>query len=261
MTWTLAGFAAGLGLVAAVGWADDHRPLSPLLRLAVQAVAGAALGWGLWYDGGAWWLLPLALGSTLVWVNVWNFMDGIDGLAASQASLAAAAFALVLGGSAAWLGWGLCAATLGFLPFNAPRARIFLGDVGSGALGFALSGLICLGFRQAEVAWPLLLLPVSAFLVDASFTLGMRILRRERWWLPHAQHLYQRLARRDGRHWRVTSAYLVFSMAAVTLLVWTADSAWDRAVFVCVAWYLSACMLWWSLRKGVRDVVSSEADE
>ena len=73
-------------------------------------------------------------------VNVWNFMDGIDGLAASQAAIAAAGLALVLGaGPWAWLGAGLFAAIAGFLPFNFPKARVFLGDVGSGALGYLLA--------------------------------------------------------------------------------------------------------------------------
>lgn len=256
----LAGFMGGLSLVAAIGWIDDHRPLSPLFRLAVQAAAGLVLGWGLYVGTGDWRLLPLALVATLALVNVWNFMDGIDGLAASQAAVAAAAFAMVLGGPAVWLAWGLLAAVLGFLPFNFPRARIFLGDVGSGTLGFALAALGCLAFAQGAVAWPLLLLPLSAFLLDAGFTLGGRILRGEPWWLPHAQHLYQRLARRDRRHWRVTSAYLIFSMAAVTCLAWAAESSFDRAVLLCIAWHLSASVLWWILRKGVRDVTSSEAE-
>ena len=80
-----------------------------------------------------------------VLVNVWNFMDGIDGLAASQAALCAAALTLLVAG-----GWGLlavvlCATCVGFLPFNLPRARIFLGDVGSGALGYVLAALVVAG--------------------------------------------------------------------------------------------------------------------
>ena len=74
-------FAAGLVLVAAVGWLDDHRPLSPWLRLVVQAVAGAILGAGLYGSGETMLTAALALVLVMVLVNVWNFMDGIDGLA------------------------------------------------------------------------------------------------------------------------------------------------------------------------------------
>jgi UDP-N-acetylmuramyl pentapeptide phosphotransferase/UDP-N-acetylglucosamine-1-phosphate transferase len=142
-------------------------------------------------------------------------MDGIDALAASQALLAAAAYGVWAGaGIVAWFALALAAACLGFLPFNLPRARIFLGDVGSGALGYGLAALASWLLIDAGPRAPLLLLPLSAFVLDAGFTLGLRMARRERWWLPHTEHAYQHWVRRCGRHGWVTAAYACWTLLA-----------------------------------------------
>lgn len=236
----LSAIAAGLVLVAGVGWADDHRPLSPWLRLALHAVAAVILALGIRHESGSSLAAGCAFILALGLVNVWNFMDGIDGLAASQALLVALGYALMAGhGGLAWLAIALAAACLGFLPFNLPKARIFLGDVGSGALGYMLAVLAMLvAIRDWRVA-PALLLPLSAFLIDASLTLATRILRRERWWLPHAEHAYQRWTRRTGRHGVVTMAYAGWTLVAVVAMVAakTADPVFIMAMVVvgCVA--------------------------
>ena len=200
--------AAGLVLVAGIGWIDDHRPLSARLRLVVHALAAALLCGALWRAGGAPLDLAIAFAAVLVLVNVWNFMDGINGIAASQAAVVALAYVLfVSAGPVFWLGLALAAGACGFLPFNFPRARIFLGDVGSGALGYALAGLLALASINGDPATRLLLaMPLLPFLIDASLTLLARIVRGERWWEPHTQHAYQAWARRRG-HARVTVAY------------------------------------------------------
>lgn len=214
----LAATGAGLLLVAAIGWVDDHRPLSPWWRLGVHALAAGSLAWAVLAVGGSPVQAVAAFLAALVLVNVWNFMDGIDGLAASQALLAAAGYAALAGGGAvAWLAMALAAGTAGFLPFNLPAARIFLGDVGSGALGYGIAVLLVATWLQEEGGthpW-LLLLPISVFLVDASLTLAGRMLRRERWWEPHVQHAYQSWTRGIGRHGPVTSAYALASACLV----------------------------------------------
>lgn len=214
---------AGGALVGGAGFADDHRPLSPWWRLAAHVAAGLLLGAGLWSSGAAPWLAAGAALAVPIMVNVWNFMDGIDGLAASQAALAAGGFAW-LGGApaAAWPAAALAAACLGFLPFNFPRARIFLGDVGSGLLGYALvvpAALLLEGREPAGAAalLPVVFLPLSAFLLDATLTLGRRIVRGERWWTAHVGHAYQRLAARGGSHVPVTLAYAAWTVAAVAV--------------------------------------------
>ena len=190
----------------------------------------------------------------MVMVNVWNFMDGIDGLAASQAAIAAAGLALVAAGvgPGAWLGAGLFAAIAGFLPFNFPKARVFLGDVGSGALGYLLALLLLFAFVGHRDQWPFLLLPVSVFLIDAGFTLAVRILRGERWWEPHVQHAYQSWSRRLGSHMPVTMAYAVSSLFAVILML--SALRWPQPLlnWICWVWYGVVALIWVRLRKDVR---------
>lgn len=241
-------FAAGLLLVAGIGWIDDHRPLSPWSRLAVQCLAGLVLAAGLYAGQGDWRWALLACAAVPVLVNVWNFMDGIDGIATSQAMIALATFAFLAPPVAA-LAWGAFAACCGFLPFNYPRARIFLGDVGSGTLGYLLAAMVAWTApalaREGGALQPLfLLLPLSAFLVDASLTLGRRVLRGERWWLPHVSHLYQRWAKRAGSHVRVGQGYGLFSLLAGWVAYGAHASGTVRPTAVAGTWLALAVVLW-----------------
>jgi UDP-N-acetylmuramyl pentapeptide phosphotransferase/UDP-N-acetylglucosamine-1-phosphate transferase len=253
----LPAFLTGLLLTAGIGWWDDHRPLSPWLRLAVHGIAAMILAVATYRTTGSWMHGAAAAVFVMVLVNVWNFMDGIDGLAASQAALAAIAFTLALTGPWSWLGAVLLAACCGFLPFNFPKAHIFLGDVGSGALGFALAGLLTAGLSFSAVAWPLLLMPMSAFLVDASFTLVSRILRRQRWWTPHVEHLYQRLSRRVG-HLSVTVIYGLFALVTLALILVLSNVTLSTAMIVTTAFYLVALALRTGLGRIVREQCQGE---
>ncbi|MCA1714611.1 MAG: glycosyltransferase family 4 protein [Gammaproteobacteria bacterium] len=255
----------GLVLVAGIGWRDDHRPLSPWVRLGVHVLAATLLAVAIHQDSGN--LLPAlaAFGLALVLVNIWNFMDGIDGLAASQALIAAIGYALIGGpGEATWLALALAAACAGFLPFNFPKARVFLGDVGSGTLGYALAIVVSMLATRAQSSWPglllLLLLPLSAFAIDAALTLGARILRRERWWTPHVEHAYQRWARRSGRHLVVTLAYAGWSILAIAMML--AASAQDVAfmMLTVVAWHLLGIGVWIRVRREVRGIAGAHRE-
>ncbi len=245
----------GFWLVAGIGWLDDHRPLSAWLRLAVHVVASMLLGFGLWLGGTAPEVAVIASLSCVVLVNVWNFMDGIDGIAATQAAIVAAAFGYWASGpSAALLALALCAAICGFLPFNLPKARLFLGDVGSGALGYALAWLLASTLESLpQRAWLLLSLPLSAFLLDAGLTLASRILRRERWWQPHVEHVYQRWARRAGRHTGVTGAYALWTVLAAIIAGYSVASyrrgEADSIVTMVLAWWGLGGALWYGLRR------------
>jgi UDP-N-acetylmuramyl pentapeptide phosphotransferase/UDP-N-acetylglucosamine-1-phosphate transferase len=237
--------ALGLALVAGIGWWDDHRPLPALPRLAVHAVAAALLALALHQRGAGSLAVAATFALALVLVNAWNFMDGIDGLAASQALLCAAAFALLpgLAAGAVWLALALTAGCAGFLPFNAPRARIFLGDVGSGGLGYLVATL--LGFALAarpQSDWPLLLLAPGAMLVDAGATLLKRVARGERWWQPHVGHLYQRLGRRHG-HITVVTRYGLWTIMAATVMLFLAGAG-RGAIVAAVAWLGCSLLAW-----------------
>jgi UDP-N-acetylmuramyl pentapeptide phosphotransferase/UDP-N-acetylglucosamine-1-phosphate transferase len=247
------GFLPGLLIVAGIGWWDDHRPLSPWLRLAVQAVAALMLAAGAALQGGHWFPGVAAFCAAMVLVNVWNFMDGINGLAVTQTALAALAYAGMLTGAWHWLALALLAGCLGFLPFNFPNARIFLGDVGSGALGYSLAGLIA----AAAIAMPtattlLLLLPLCVFLIDAGFTLTGRMLRGEKWWTPHVGHLYQLAARRFG-HTPVTLVYTAFGGVSLLLIYMLPTSPWFITAWVVLVSYVVAGVLWALLRRGWRE--------
>lgn len=246
----LASFAVGLVLVAAIGAIDDHRPLSPWLRLVVHALASLLLACGCFVAYADPWLALAAFVLSIGLTNVWNFMDGIDGLAASQAALVAVGAALFLDGPMQWVAAALCAACCGFLPMNFPRARIFLGDVGSGALGFAVAAL-CIDIAAAgRPGWPLSLLPLSAFLVDAALTLGGRMLRGERWWTPHVTHTYQVWARGLGQHIPVTLAYAAWTAISIVLWWWGHDRDATFITIMLFGWYTLSLLAWRGLRRG-----------
>jgi UDP-N-acetylmuramyl pentapeptide phosphotransferase/UDP-N-acetylglucosamine-1-phosphate transferase len=247
----LAPLAVGLLLVAAVGWIDDHRPLSPWLRLVVHALAAACVGASVWAAGSDGTLALASALLALVLVNVWNFMDGIDGLATSQAFLVALGCLLLAGrGGGAWLPLALAAACAGFLPFNLPRARIFLGDVGSGTLGYLLAVLVAAQATRDSGSSLLLLIPLSAFLVDATLTLARRVLRGERWWLPHTQHAYQAWTRRCGSHGRVTAAYATWTALTLLNMALAAIAHTSTVKMLALAaCYLVGAMTWMALQR------------
>lgn len=236
---------AAIALVAAIGWIDDHRPLGAATRLAVHALAALlvcmptllafatdpgpamqalASPYGAVLAG--YLLLVLVVVVTIVWsINLHNFMDGIDGLLALQALFVFVAMAVLLGryGAPAPAAAALvmAAAVGGFIPFNFPRARIFMGDVGSGVLGLliALLGLAHLG--QTALAPVNVAIVCSAFVVDASATLLSRMLRGRRWYSAHREHLYQWLVRSGRSHPRVVAFYALWNLGVVVpVLCW-----------------------------------------
>lgn len=228
---------------------DDHRPLSPWLRLGVQALAAAVLAVAVAGTYGELWIALIAFVAAMALTNIWNFMDGINGIAASQAVLVGVGLALALGGTWGWLALALVAACLGFLPFNFPRARIFLGDVGSGSLGFALATLLVTALMKNNVRGELLLLPLSAFIVDSGLTLTRRVFRRERWWTAHAQHAYQYWAAATGTHTIVTLAYAGWTAAGWLLAWWLAPRAEGQMAIGCVLWFVTTAALWAVLQR------------
>lgn len=247
----LACAAVGLVLVSAIGWIDDHRPLSPWSRLAVHVLAAGWLMVGIYLSGRSGAAAIAGFAAALVLVNVWNFMDGIDGLAASQAVLVAAGLSVLAGQDAVLvhLALALIASICGFLPFNFPRARIFLGDVGSGALGYALALLLAMSLHRLPAGgWPLVLLPISAFLIDAGLTLSVRIGRGEKWWTPHVQHVYQRWARRLEGHPPVTVAFALWTLVACSGAAWLAGRERREIAMVVSVWLASGIGLWCVLR-------------
>ena len=236
--------AAGLLLVAGIGWWDDHRPLRAWPRLLVHAVAAGLLASAMWLQGADPMASLAGFALALGLVNAWNFMDGIDGLAASQAMLCGLGLACVLTGPWSALGVAISGACLGFLPYNLPRARVFLGDVGSGALGYLMAVLLAAGVAQQPLeGWPILLLAPMAMLLDAGLTLCWRMRRGERWWHAHAQHLYQRQSRRYG-HAKVSLAYALWTLGAIGLMLALQGQSAMPALAISIAVLVAGGLLW-----------------
>jgi len=257
------GLGGACALVAGLGWIDDHRHLGAGLRLCGHVLAAL---WGLFWLGGLpavalpWGEVDLGLAGEvlallyLVWLlNLYNFMDGINGIAGVEALTVGLAMTVLLvaqGEFAASLPvLVLAGASLGFLPWNFPRARIFLGDVGSGTIGLfmALHAMYCAALEPA-LLWAFLIM-LAVFWVDATWTLLRRALRGERVHEAHRTHGYQRLARRLGGHTAVTlgvgliNLCWLFPLAA--LVAWGALSGWSGlaiavAPLVLAAWWLDA---------------------
>lgn len=247
-TMSLALFAAGL-VAAAVGFWDDHVPLPALLRLALHFLAAVA---ALFLLGGmpaipllgvaalSGWPAQLFGALLIVWLlNLYNFMDGIDGIAATEAVTVCA------GGAAASHALGyppgaiacllLAAASAGFLLWNLPPAKIFMGDVGSGFLGVVLGVIAVDAARRApELLWCWLIL-LGVFIVDATLTLMRRALRGERVHLAHSSHAYQHAARALRAHGPVTlavAAINLFWLVPIALLVAHGQMRGELAVAV-----------------------------
>ncbi len=215
--------SAAAAALAGLSWFDDLAGLPPLWRLLGHGIAvGLALAFmpGPYFGG----LLPalldsLAAGILWLWfVNLFNFMDGIDGIAGVETAClgaGAAAVALIAGLDLHPFGLTAAAAALGFLWWNRPPARIFLGDVGSVPLGFLLGWLLL--SLAASGQWAAALILPLYYLADATITLGLRVWRREKVWQAHRQHFYQRAVGRGLDHGAVTGAVLAAGAALIGL--------------------------------------------
>ncbi|PLW87511.1 glycosyl transferase [Halioglobus japonicus] len=198
--------AGGALLLMLVGVVDDLLSLSARLRFALYSGVALMAANALLAPAGGHWLVQLVAAFALLWMlNLYNFMDGIDGIAALQAvsvCVAAALLSWFYAGDLQFLSFCLvlAAAQVGFLCWNWPPARLFMGDAGSVPTGFLLGGLALLGAVEGALplaCWAILL---ALFVTDASYTLLARMLAGERFTEPHRQHAYQRLSRHWGSH-------------------------------------------------------------
>jgi len=228
----------GALVVGTVSWIDDRRGLSPAIRLAVQAVAvaiGVAALPGPVFQG----LLPpfadaLAAGLAWLWfVNLFNFMDGIDGISGVEATVIGTGVALLAAqaGDPALgaLGLALAAAALGFLGWNWPPARVFLGDVGSVPMGYLAGGLLLA--LAADGAWAAAAILPLYYLADATITLVRRGLGGEPVWRAHREHFYQRAVAAGLSHRAVTLRVATAGAALAALALTAAEAPWAALAF------------------------------
>jgi len=202
---------------------DDMRPLPIEVRLPAHALAAMVVVLVVRIDAPHALLCAALAAIAIVWsTNLFNFMDGSDGLAGGMAVIGFAALAFASGpslGPLAWCAAVLSSASLGFLLLNFPPARVFMGDAGSIPAGFLAAALGWIGI--AHDAWPVWfpVLVFSPFIADASLTLARRALRREAVWRAHRSHYYQRLVLHGWSKARLAlSAYAVMIACSVSAL-------------------------------------------
>ena len=237
---------AGGGVIACIGYLDDRYQVSAIWRFAVHLTVAifvmTVLGEihfaflsGLGPRG--FWISSFLTIFTLVWAtNLFNFMDGIDGLAAAEAIFMSAGGAMLNylnGGDVGLTAAMAClgAATFGFLLWNWPPARLFMGDVGSGFLGFTLTVLAIAMSQRGGVTIGVWAILSGVFMVDASVTLIRRMIRGDRWFEPHRMHAYQHLTRRWHSHLRVTL------LGAAINVIWLLPWAWYASRYPAQAAY------------------------
>lgn len=262
--WALGG--AG-GFVALAGFLDDHGHIAARWRLLAHFAAAAwALAWlggappllvfGVSFDLG--WLGVLLAAVYLVWLlNLYNFMDGIDGIASVEAIAVgvggALLYALTGHPGLAMAPLALAAAAGGFLLWNFPPARIFMGDAGSGFLGIVLGVLSLQAAWQApQLLWSWVIL-LGVFVVDATLTLLRRLLRGEKVYEAHRSHAYQHASRRYGRHLPVTLAVAAIDLFwLLPIALWVGAGGLDGLLGVTIA-YLPLLALAVQFRAGVPE--------
>ena len=240
-------------MIATVGWIDDHRSLSPLTRFAVQFISAA---WAMYWLGG---LPSLSLGVVslhlgiagtilgsigIVWaINLYNFVDGIDGLAAGEAvSTGVIGGVLLLGvgkPALAILALLIAAANLGFLPHNWAPAKLFMGDAGSGLLGYLFAALAVASENTGGIPLMLWVLLLGVFIFDATVTLCRRIAHGHRWHHAHHSHAYQRLVQAGRTHAQVSSMILLVNLVLAILAI----VAWKQPALFLAAIVAGAALL------------------
>lgn len=259
------GAAAGLA-VAAVGWLDDLMGLPARYRFVAYAAAIgvfllSGLPGGLASESGlVCALIGVLTGLLLLWLlNLFNFMDGINGIAGVEAAFVLLGALLLAPGAAEGyrqlLGCTVAAVT-GFLVWNFPRGRVFMGDAGSVFLGFWIGCLAAWSVVAADLkVWTWLLL-LAVFVVDASYTLAVRLLTGQRWHQPHRSHAYQHLARRWGAHGRVVALLLAIDLFWLLPLAWLAQAERLPGAVALVIGCLPLLLGCYTLRAGQESVVA-----
>ncbi|MDN7426920.1 glycosyltransferase family 4 protein [Burkholderia sp. AU45388] len=243
--WLIAVSAAAL---AAMSQIDDRRGLPARVRFSVHLAAVVVLI-AVYPAEAPWWLL-VGVGFVMVWLtNLYNFMDGADGLAGGMALFGFGAYAAAAATGAhpspdlALTGAAVAGAAFGFLLLNFHPARLFLGDAGSIPLGFLAGALGYWGWRTS--VWPIWFpaLVFAPFIADASVTLLRRLLRGEKFWQAHREHYYQRMVRAGVGHRRTALYWYLIMLAGIIVAVWAKDRAELQQWLSFFAWYgVLACL-------------------
>jgi UDP-N-acetylmuramyl pentapeptide phosphotransferase/UDP-N-acetylglucosamine-1-phosphate transferase len=241
-------------LIGAVSFWDDRADLPVGLRFVIHSIAAIGTVWALGFTitqvplpfagvASLGWFGALLAVMFLIWMtNLYNFMDGMDGFAGGMTVIGFGFLGLLAWKAGAVdvaiLSFLVIAATVGFLVYNIPPARIFLGDVGSAVLGFLAAALALRGIQHQifDIWVPILIF--SPFIVDATVTLLRRLVRGEKIWRPHREHYYQRLVLSGWSHRKtVTAEYVLMVASGVSAVAYTYASQQTRW-FILIGWIL-----------------------
>lgn len=248
-------------IVAIVGWIDDHKHIAFYWRILFYSVASV---WGILWVGG---LDSIRIGSFvismssstgtivtflgLVWLtNLYNFMDGTDGLASMQAICAALFGGILLlrtgQDGLALICFIIVSSCIGFLYWNFPPAKIFMGDVGSCVLGFLFGLLAVISDSLGAIPVSIWCILLSFFICDATFTLLKRILGREKWYSAHCSHAYQRLVQMGMSHRKILSIIFILNIVVVWPTAYLAYNMQTYSIYFS-AGIVGLMFLFWSL--------------
>lgn len=246
---TVLQFTIAVTLFAALGWMDDRFHLSRRLRalafltfsavVAVQMLPSSPL------------VVVLAAVFMFAWVNMYNFMDGIDGIAASEALFICLASMFLIPVHSELLDWYAMLAGLlaGFLVWNWSPAKVFMGDAGSLFIGFLLVILAYSAEARGMLAIESSLILMAAFISDALVVLVMRSLNGEVVFDAHRSHVYQLLAQRWASHGRVVAAFMLVNITFLLPAAWLAQVRPDTGAILVIAVYVILCLLCTVLRR------------
>lgn len=246
----------GAALIAGLGLVDDGVGLSAKTRLAVHLVAAGSVAWALLPEAS--WIVLGVIAVAIAWsVNLTNFMDGIDGIAACQGAFVLGA----LGAASCWIGsdsvavvaLACTAAVAAFIPWNITPARMFMGDVGSGWIGFLIAAVGAWAVREGVCSWWTLLTLDSLFVADATATLLLRAASGQKFWEAHRSHAYQRLSDTLGSHTRVTAIFASLNLGVVLPLAATCQALPAIAPWVSCGLVLTLMLLAAAVRRGGID--------
>jgi UDP-N-acetylmuramyl pentapeptide phosphotransferase/UDP-N-acetylglucosamine-1-phosphate transferase len=227
-------------LLMAISFADDVSGLPVWLRLPLHGAIAAALSFAMLFDTHGWIITTVATVAITWMLNLYNFMDGSDGLAGGMALIGFSIYGAVAWSagneSFAMINFCIAAAAAAFLLFNFHPARIFMGDAGSIPLGFLAAALGLMGWTNGD--WPLWLplLVFSPFIADASVTLVKRGLHGVKVWQAHREHYYQRMVQSGLGH-RTTALFAYILMLATgASAIWAMRQNTSVQLGVCIAW-------------------------
>lgn len=246
-------FGATAFLVALVAVIDDVRDLNTAIRAGLYLLIACVFALSIngmssidLYEC----LLIFISTLVLAWgANLYNFMDGADGLAAIQALIVSLPIGYIfyLAGhdEMAMLCFVIAVSTAGFLIWNWPPAKIFMGDVGSCTLGFGFGGLILISIKQNILSVHIWLILLSVFIVDATLTLISRFLKREKWYQAHRSHSYQRYLQMGHSHNQLSVNFLIFGLVVLWPLAYLAHQIPQYGLFISIIVYTFLSLIWY----------------